>query len=79
MRAVGVLRTILLVLTIMEPFMERHGLKEYLGVHYPGDILGGAVLGIVVGLIVYWLYWYVSELKVVKKIFAESTKSQIPN
>ena len=53
--------------------------RIYLGVHYPGDVLGGAVLGIVVGLLVYWLYKYVGSLEVVKRIFIESTKKQITN
>ena len=36
--------------------------RVYLGVHYPGDILCGAVLGILVGLIVYAIYSYASRL-----------------
>ncbi|MGM0612149.1 MAG: phosphatase PAP2 family protein [Bacteroidota bacterium] len=30
--------------------------RIYLGVHFPGDILGGALLGIFWGLIIYYLY-----------------------
>jgi len=30
--------------------------RTYLGVHYPGDILGGAILGIVLGYIIYRLF-----------------------
>lgn len=29
--------------------------RIYLGVHYPGDILGGAVLGVIIGLIFFYL------------------------
>ncbi len=36
--------------------------RIYLGVHYPGDILGGAVLGSLIGLLVYWTYsWAYSK------------------
>jgi len=30
--------------------------RIYLGVHYPGDILGGAILGVVLGYIIYRLF-----------------------
>ena len=30
--------------------------RIYIGVHYPGDILAGAVLGILVGLIISWVF-----------------------
>ena len=35
--------------------------RVYLGVHYPGDILCGALLGLVCGLVCYLLYWLVYE------------------
>jgi undecaprenyl-diphosphatase len=30
--------------------------RIYLGVHYPFDVLGGAVLGFLLGILFYWLY-----------------------
>jgi undecaprenyl-diphosphatase len=30
--------------------------RIYLGVHYPGDVLGGMLLGIGLGILFYWLY-----------------------
>lgn len=30
--------------------------RIYLGVHYPGDVLGGLLLGIGLGVLFYWLY-----------------------
>lgn len=35
--------------------------RIYLGVHYPGDILCGAVLGILVGLLVWWVQKLISR------------------
>jgi undecaprenyl-diphosphatase len=37
--------------------------RIYLGVHYPGDILGGALLGIVIGVLIYKLL-IIIELRV---------------
>ena len=37
--------------------------RVYVGVHYPGDILGGAILGCIVGFLVFWL------MKVVNRKF----------
>jgi len=37
----------------------------YLGFHYPGDILGGAILGIIMSFITYQIY---------KRIFNQKTK-----
>lgn len=34
--------------------------RIYMGVHYPGDILGGMILGSLIGWFVYWLYKKVS-------------------
>lgn len=35
--------------------------RIYLGVHYPGDILGGALLGASIGYSVYWLYSFITK------------------
>ncbi|PWE00784.1 phosphatase PAP2 family protein [Marinilabilia rubra] len=35
--------------------------RIYMGVHYPGDILGGLILGSLIGWFVYWLYKRVSS------------------
>lgn len=35
--------------------------RIYLGVHYPGDILGGMILGILIGLIFYNIYRLISN------------------
>ena len=37
--------------------------RIYLGVHYPGDVLCGTVIGVVVGLAVYRLYVYIQNHK----------------
>ena len=35
--------------------------RIYLGVHYPGDILGGAIIGILIGIGIYKLMIYIEE------------------
>jgi undecaprenyl-diphosphatase len=37
--------------------------RIYLGVHYPGDILFGALLGIALGMVTFWL-WNISNEKI---------------
>jgi undecaprenyl-diphosphatase len=41
--------------------------RIYLGVHYPGDVLCGAILGTILAFLVYWLYRAVE-----RKIFKEN-------
>jgi len=35
--------------------------RVYVGVHYPADILGGAVLGSAIAILVYWLMKFVNQ------------------
>lgn len=42
--------------------------RIYLGVHYPGDILGGALLGCLIGWAVYHLYIFLVKLIKKKKL-----------
>lgn len=35
--------------------------RVYVGVHYPADILGGAILGSVVAILLYWLMKFVNQ------------------
>ncbi len=37
--------------------------RIYLGVHFPGDIIGGALLGSLIGVGVYWLYLRLITIK----------------
>jgi len=43
--------------------------RIYLGVHYPGDIIGGAMLGIVLGYIVYRLFVLIDRLINNKRLY----------
>jgi membrane-associated phospholipid phosphatase len=50
-------------------------------VHYPGDILGGFVFGVLVAWCVYNLYFYIRNLYLKKKKSARATSEpelQIP-
>jgi undecaprenyl-diphosphatase len=42
--------------------------RIYLGVHYPGDVLGGMLLGISLGILFYWLYVRVKSLTIFAKL-----------
>ncbi len=35
--------------------------RVYMGVHYPGDIIAGSLLGVLFGWLVYWLYLLVTN------------------
>lgn len=50
--------------------------RIYLGVHYPGDILCGALWGVITGLAVYALYGYMCRLWCEKRSFASSRYTQ---
>jgi undecaprenyl-diphosphatase len=55
--------------------------RIYVGVHYPGDILGGFVFGVLVAWCVYNLYFYIRNLYLKKKKSARATSEpelQIP-
>lgn len=51
--------------------------RIYLGVHYPGDILCGALVGSVIGLVVYFIYHFVRKKMVYSsvRITANYTRS----
>ena len=47
--------------------------RIYLGVHFPGDILCGAILGTIIGSITYWLYSVVHSK--IERVSARITKN----
>ena len=47
--------------------------RIYLGVHYPGDVLGGLLLGIGLGILFYWLYIRITSLSVFAKLKSGKT------
>lgn len=42
--------------------------RIYLGVHYPGDILAGTLLGLFAAYLTYWLFLKVSKHKTMKRV-----------
>ena len=43
--------------------------RVYLGVHYPGDVLGGALLGVFLGWLVLWVYNSIEKKYLERKAF----------
>jgi len=46
--------------------------RVYLGVHYPGDILGGMLLGAGLGILIYWLYSIISSSPLFERLNSEN-------
>ncbi|HEX2955547.1 MAG TPA: phosphatase PAP2 family protein [Chitinispirillaceae bacterium] len=55
--------------------------RIYCGVHYPGDVLGGFVLGIIIAWLIYNIYFYLQQHFMQKKVlFPKSNKKpQLPD
>jgi undecaprenyl-diphosphatase len=51
--------------------------RVYLGVHYPGDILGGVLLGTGLGILFCWLYSIISSSQVFKSLDSSFPSSGI--
>ena len=49
--------------------------RIYLGVHYPGDVISGAIVGVGAAMLVYWLFTKVLPDKIVFKKSAEINMS----
>ena len=47
--------------------------RIYLGVHYPGDLLAGALIGLLAAYLVYLLFMKVSGHKTMKKVLHINT------
>lgn len=46
--------------------------RMYLGVHFPGDVFVGTLVGVGVGTLVWWLYKFMAQVNVARRIFASS-------
>ncbi|MCF8223580.1 MAG: phosphatase PAP2 family protein [Bacteroidales bacterium] len=53
--------------------------RVYLGVHYPGDIIAGAVLGALLGYLFYTLYFYFDEKLVYNSNFFRNSRNNSRN
>lgn len=53
--------------------------RVYLGVHYPGDILGGALLGTFVGWLVYRAYAFSDRQWLVKSNWLNKGRNEMPS
>jgi undecaprenyl-diphosphatase len=53
------------LLLLLWPILVSYS-RIYLGVHYPADIIGGAITGVVVAVLMYWVFLFAE-----KKIFPQ--------
>ncbi len=52
--------------------------RIYLGVHYPGDVLGGAILGVLLAFMVYYIYCYAEKRLNMKCANKQNKLTQLP-
>jgi undecaprenyl-diphosphatase len=48
--------------------------RIYCGVHYPGDVLGGFVLGAIIAWLIYIIYFYILQFFFRKKALSSKDK-----